>query len=174
MSPAIRLEPLTPADGPYFYELGSDPQVARYMRFSPLTDPAQGDELAQSYTTGGNLAWRIVDAVSGRSAGVAALKLGDHEDTRRSVSLFLARDAWGRDTARPPCAPSRRRRWSLAFPHWRDSLWKKTPPPAFWLRNAASPWRKYSTFPTSSRGCVSTAGGLDSRPVREYTDTPRE
>ena len=46
------------------------------MRFSPLTDPAQGDELAQSYTTGGNLAWRIVDAVSGRSAGVAALKLG--------------------------------------------------------------------------------------------------
>lgn len=53
MSPAIRLEPLTPADGPYFYELGSDPQVARYMRFSPLTDPAQGDELAQSYTTGG-------------------------------------------------------------------------------------------------------------------------
>lgn len=95
MSPAIRLEPLTPADGPYFYELGSDPQVARYMRFSPLTDPAQGDELPQSYTTGGNLAWRIVDAVSGRSAGVAALKLGDHEDTRRSVSLFLARDAWG-------------------------------------------------------------------------------
>ena len=65
------------------------------MRFSPLTDPAQGDELAQSYTTGGNLAWRIVDAVSGRSAGVAALKLGSHEDTRRSVSLFLARDAWG-------------------------------------------------------------------------------
>ena len=53
MSPAIRLEPLTPADGPYFYELGSDPQVARYMRFSPLTDPAQGDELAQSYTTRG-------------------------------------------------------------------------------------------------------------------------
>ena len=67
MSPAIRLEPLTPADGPYFYELGSDPQVARYMRFSPLTDPAQGDELAQSYTTGGNLAWRIVDAVETRT-----------------------------------------------------------------------------------------------------------
>ena len=40
MSPAIRLEPLTPADGSNFYALGSDTQVARYMTFSPLTDTA--------------------------------------------------------------------------------------------------------------------------------------
>ena len=35
MSPAIRLEPLTPADGSYFYALGSDPQVARYTALLP-------------------------------------------------------------------------------------------------------------------------------------------
>ena len=45
------------------------------MRFSPLTDPAQGDELAAAYTTGGNLAWCIADRETGRPVGIAALKI---------------------------------------------------------------------------------------------------
>ena len=96
MSPSISLTPLTADDGAYFYELASDPRVARYMRFSPLTDPAQGDELAAAYTTGGNLAWCIADRETGRPVGIAALKIGDHEDARRSVSLFLAHAALGK------------------------------------------------------------------------------
>ena len=96
MTPAILLKPLSSADGAYFYELGSDPRVARFMRFSPLTDPAQGDALAADYTTGGSLAWQVVDRESGAAVGIAALKKGDHKESRPSVSLFLAHAFWGR------------------------------------------------------------------------------
>lgn len=95
MTPLVCLTPLSPADGSLFYTLGSDPEVARFMRFDPLTHPIQGEELALQYTAGGNLAWRVSHEVTGETVGIAALKLGDHGDPCRSVSLFLARSAWG-------------------------------------------------------------------------------
>lgn len=116
MISSIVLTPLSAADGPLFFSLASDPEVSRFMRFGTLTQPEQGDSLARQYTSDGNLAWGITAEDSGEIVGVAALKLPDHGDPYRSISIFLARSVWGKGYAKTAILMLQGKAHELGFP----------------------------------------------------------
>ena len=94
----LRLVPLTLKDREIIYSIGSNPEVARYMRFDTLKSLQEAFQLILQLSTGKNKGWIAYEKESGKPAGVIALK-GSEEKDVNDVTLFLDQPFWNRHYA---------------------------------------------------------------------------
>ena len=90
----LLLRPLTEDDIPTIFSLTSDPEVARFMRFSTHESIQEAEDLYREYTSPGNYGYMICLKDALTPVGVAALKKrgkrGVHPfHVRLSLSPFL-------------------------------------------------------------------------------------
>lgn len=95
----LQLRPLRKEDLPPVYSLTSDPEVAKYMRFSTHTDPSQTLKLIDELTSQGNHGFIILTRPAGIFAGVFALKADRNDPNTADLSLFLDKQFWNRGFA---------------------------------------------------------------------------
>lgn len=95
----LQLRPLRREDLPPVYSLTSDPEVARYLRFSAHTDPSQTLELIDALTAQGNHGFLVMTRPAGIFAGVFALKSDRNDATIADITLFLNKQFWNRGFA---------------------------------------------------------------------------
>ena len=88
------LRPLSQEDIPTIFSLTSDPEVARYMRFSTHTSRQEAEDLYREYTTFGNYGYLICRKDTLAPVGVAALKKEENDGASRSMSVFLYPRFW--------------------------------------------------------------------------------
>lgn len=70
----LLLRPLTEDDIPTIFSLTSDPEVARFMRFSTHESIQEAEDLYREYTSPGNYGYMICLKDALTPVGVAALK----------------------------------------------------------------------------------------------------
>lgn len=92
----IFLRPLTGKDIDTIYSLTSDPEVAKYMRFSTHTCRKEAEELFHEYTKTGNLGWLICLTEDESPVGIAALKQEENVPDTCSMSVFFYPDCWNK------------------------------------------------------------------------------
>ena len=94
----LTVRPLQNSDADRLYALTSDPEVARYMRFSAHTSPEQAAALIEEYTAPGGAGYALVERETGRFAGVFACKKGE-EKGELTLSVLLDKRLWNRGCA---------------------------------------------------------------------------
>lgn len=92
----IKLEPLTWEDVDQVFELTSNPDVAKYMRFDTHQSRSEAGELVKHYIEGGSYGYKILPAEEEKMIGVAAMKPGEGQEGEYSVSVFLSPEYWGK------------------------------------------------------------------------------
>ena len=90
------LRPLTEDDIPTIFSLTSDPEVARFMRFSTHKSIQEAEDLYREYTSPGNYGYMICLKDDLTPVGVAALKKEENEEYTRSMSVYLYPRFWNR------------------------------------------------------------------------------
>lgn len=90
----MKLRELRETDIPVMFEMTSDPEVSRHMRFDTHTSLSEAEALYGDYTTAGNFAYMAED--NGEVIGLAALKLVKAQEQEYSVTFFLRKSAWGK------------------------------------------------------------------------------
>lgn len=94
----LRAEPLNSRHAKDIYRLASLEAVARYMRFSRITNLAEACRLIEEYTAPGCHAFALYEKEGGRFAGLFALKPAEQKKAL-GISVFFHPDCWGRGYA---------------------------------------------------------------------------
>ena len=98
LTPRLSLRALTPADEAAFFELASQSQVAKFMRFSACKSREEAGALLEDYLRPGSLAFAVEERETGLFVGVFAFKR--EEDGREyGLSTFTEPACWNRGYA---------------------------------------------------------------------------
>jgi RimJ/RimL family protein N-acetyltransferase len=94
----VRLRPLEARDGPSLYATYADPVTARYLSRPPLTDCAQGDEMAARAVTGNADGTSVQLAIERRAdhafLGMCLLFHFNEQCARAEIGYTLMREHW--------------------------------------------------------------------------------
>jgi RimJ/RimL family protein N-acetyltransferase len=94
----VRLRPIEARDGPGLFATYADPVTARYLSHPPLTDPAQGDELAarsiSSNAEGSSVQLAIERRADGAFLGMCLLFNFNEQCARAEIGYTLMREHW--------------------------------------------------------------------------------
>ncbi|MFZ2538854.1 MAG: GNAT family N-acetyltransferase [Oscillospiraceae bacterium] len=90
----ILLRPLTMNDAPIVFELTSDQNAAKFMRFGAHHHISQTQELISQYLSPGHLAYAIVHEEDGLFAGYIALTESKEELGCYSMSIMILPRFW--------------------------------------------------------------------------------
>ena len=96
--PRLSLRYARPADTDALYEMGRDPDVARFFSWGPYTEPAQAsafiERMAEQREAGERLEFVIADEQD-EPLGITGLSEFSPRDRRAVVGTWLGRQHWG-------------------------------------------------------------------------------
>jgi ribosomal-protein-alanine N-acetyltransferase len=94
--PNYSLRPLTAADAPALFRLGSDPEVTRFFSWGPYRDESEARAFIESLEgAAGRLELAIVPNGDDRPIGLTGLSDFSPRDGRAVVGTWLGREHWG-------------------------------------------------------------------------------
>jgi ribosomal-protein-alanine N-acetyltransferase len=97
--PNYALRPLTAADAPSLFELGSDSEVTRFFSWGPYREEDEArafvESLDRQLAAGERLELGIVASGDDRLVGITGLSDFSHRDRRAVIGTWLGRPHWG-------------------------------------------------------------------------------